>query len=155
MGTSHLPTAVSAFVIGPESRASWPADTIRQRRAGKVMACGPVVAKARSIFWVKSWYLKQFGLFWWLFICRASCDNKMEINRLSNELLFEVIKDFSSSKAFSVDFSSAGLRLAVPDWAVLNHAGLQEMGSGDIKHVSLLDLKVKGPHGDHPRVYNS
>ena len=54
MGTSHLPTAVSAFVIGPESRASWPADTIRQRRAGKVMACGPVVAKTRSIFQLRA-----------------------------------------------------------------------------------------------------
>ena len=79
----------------------------------------------------------------------------MEINLLSNELLLEVIKDCSSSKDFSVDFSSAGLRLAVPDGAVLSHAGLQEMGSGDIKHVSLLDLKFKGPRGDHPRVYNS
>ena len=44
--------------------------------------------------------------------------DKMETNHLSNwpnELLFEVTKDLSSSKFYSVDFSSACLPMAESD----------------------------------------
>ena len=41
--------------------------------------------------------------------------DKIEIKVLSNELLFEVTTDSGSSKAFSVDFSSTGVPVAVPD----------------------------------------